>query len=361
MNKLFLIVAIVTSFFRPAGFFSDLTGGLGDIAGGLLGIGGGAKEAQGAGNAFTPTQGMNQADQWWQQLMPQLMARNTGVAGQIDPQLLQSYMQMLGINTNPLTAAGAGAGQEFGALAGQGTQDAGALNAAGMSALGRGDALWKNAADTMQSQHDLERHNVMENVRGAESARGIAMGGQGAGLEAEALGKFDIDWKNFMDQRMLQANQGAGLSDMTAGQNFGQGMNIGAQVPGYTMAGAQVPFGAQVSAAQFPAQAATGYAGNVYGTDPYGSQLAQLGTYMGHTYGNFGMNPAQVANMRNSGLGNIAGGLPGLFGGMGDLGALFGGGGGAEAGLAGLGGFGAGGAAAGAGGLAELAPLMALA
>src|SRR2546430_13636751 len=93
--------------------FSDVTGGIGDV----LGLATGAQQAfasvpQGP-PIYQPT-GLGAADQQFQQLLQALGGEAGGIAGQLDPVLLQSFMKMMGIDPSALATAGATAGQQYG-------------------------------------------------------------------------------------------------------------------------------------------------------------------------------------------------------------------------------------------------------
>jgi len=274
---------------------------------------------------------MGTADDLWGRFIQAMQSRQSSMGAQVDPQLLQSYQAMLAIDPSAFAPAGVQAGQQYGTLAGQGQQASNALNQAGMDDIGRGQQIWQNAQDPLGQQFEDQRGKVLENTRSAQSARGIAMGDYGAGLEGDQLNNFGLDWKRFQDQRMMDANQSVNASNWGARQNFGQGMSMGAQVPGYTMAAAQAPIAGQEMTAQWPAQAAMQYAGNVSGSDPYAAILAQLGNYMRNTYGIFGANPSFRAGQTSSGMGNIMSGMPALSNSWDSFKGLFGGGGGGSA------------------------------
>lgn len=219
----------------------------------------------------------------WQQSLEAMHAAISRNAGLVDPAILKSYSQLMGIDLSGILPAGQQAGQQYGNLAGQAQQQSGVLNQAGMDSIGRGQQIWQNTQDPMGQQFEQQRQQTLEGVRGAESARGVSMGDYGAGLEGDQLRSLGIDWKNFQDQRQINANQAVNAANFGAQQDFSQGMNTGAQVPGYMMASAQAPISAQQTVAGAPMDYANMFTqaeqNNVI--NPYGWLNSQYGNYLG--------------------------------------------------------------------------------
>jgi hypothetical protein len=244
--------------------------------------------------------------------------RNTGM---VDPVLLQNYSKMLGIDLSGLVSAGQKAGQQYTGLAGQAQAGAGQLFGAGMDQFAAGRDIYNLGRDPQNQLHDSMRQQMIEGSRGADSARGIAMGGVSAGHEADAQRKFEMDWQN---QQLGRA--GEGLRGMTqagyyGGMNLGRGMEMGAQVPRFTMAGAEAPIAGQHAAYQMPmdwsSQFTQAQQHNVL--DPrYGIQHAALPYMQAGTQAGSAQAGAQLGNRyfgaqrQQQGLGNILGGLGGL-------------------------------------------------
>lgn len=70
-------------------------------------------------------------------------------------------------------------------------------------------------------------HDLTEQIRSGQTARGIASSPYGADLEAEAFGDFNLDWQDRQLGRKTQA--------------------MGAALPGFQQAGAQMGFGQDVA------------------------------------------------------------------------------------------------------------------
>lgn len=80
-----------------------------------------------------------------------------------------------------------------------------------------GQGTYNTSLDPQNALRGRMQHDVVDATRGAESARGITMGAQGAGLESDAVSKFLQDWQNQQLQR-----QGQGV------QSFAQAGNVAA-------------------------------------------------------------------------------------------------------------------------------------
>lgn len=85
------------------------------------------------------------------------------------------------------------------------------------------NALWQAGQNTYQTALDPQRAlynqtlgDVQDQVRTADSLRGIAMSPTSAGNEADAISKFNIDWQNAQLGRQLSGLQGFAQSGNTA-------------------------------------------------------------------------------------------------------------------------------------------------
>lgn len=285
-------IRLFLSFFRPSilGTIGSILG----IAGGLdslFGDSGGGQPtysgASGSGPNFYQPTGLGGADQQWQTAMQNLWAISQGQANNAGAGVQQSYDQMRGINTQPYANAANQAGQQYGGLANMAGQYAGQLGAQGMDAINRGGALWQAGADPQRELYNRMQQQVTDQSRAGQSARGIAMGPYGAGIEQQALTNFDIDWRNNQLDRMLSAGQGANQAGQMAGADLSASMQFGQQMPQYTMQSGQVPFQAQQQIAQLPGQAAQQYSSAVQQTQlaPYQQFMNQLIPYMNYGTG----------------------------------------------------------------------------
>ena len=70
------------------------------------------------------------------------------------------------------------------------------LRAQAATQQGRADDLWDLGRDPQNQLHDYMRTMTSQGARGADSARGIAMGPASSGNENEALRNFEMGWQN---------------------------------------------------------------------------------------------------------------------------------------------------------------------
>lgn len=227
-----MMLKLIRAFLRPQLDFADAGGGA--TAGFMNTVGALTMPRP----DYWRPQGMEQADAEWMRAMQAISAatdRNTGI---VDPNLLQSYSQLMGIDLTGLVRAGATAGGQY-AQAGQMAGDFSA------GARGRGDAIWNAAADPRQEIHDFQRQQTIDSSRSADASRGIAMGGASSGNESTALRGFEMDWRNAQLGRELAGNQGAG-------QAYGQAMNYSTMQPQLTQASATAPVAGQMAAYGLP-------------------------------------------------------------------------------------------------------------
>jgi len=217
------LLSILRGIFRPA---LDIASGLGGIESFILG------RQVPQPNYYLP-QYTQTADVDWQKAMQAIQAATDRNTGMVDPAMLQSFSQMMGIDLTPFVDAGKMAGAAYGSLA----QQAG----------GMGAQIQQTAFDPQSQLHDYLRQQVTEGSRAADTARGLAMSPYSAGGESDALRKFEMDWQN---QQLGRQTQGAG----TAAELYGM-------VPGATMAAGTAPLQAQTYAAGAPMQYAQQFLG----------------------------------------------------------------------------------------------------
>lgn len=310
---------LIQGFFRPQ-FLGSIASVVG-IAGGLnsiFGGGGGYQSNQGGGAPvqYLPT-GSGAADTSFQQALQQLMAQAGTTQGQIDPVFLQSFMQQMGINPSGLATSGAQAGQQYGQTAGLDQMLAQIMQGQGQGAMQQQQALLTAGNDPQKALYDQEKGKVIENVRAADSARGLAMSPYSVGNETDALDTFNTSWQQQMLQRMLQANQGANQTAQQAGADLSAASLFSGQVPGLTQQAGAAPIQGQVSAAQFPAQAASTYGTNMQaGNQDWTTIMSQIIPYLnfgmgatGNASKAFAENQTFGANQQTQGLTNLLGGL----------------------------------------------------
>lgn len=301
------MLSLILAFLRPALDFGGIAGGITDI------IGGAGLPHPGY---YTPG-GTQQADAAFMQALNAISAATNRNTGQIDPVLLHSYSQMLGIDLSGLISGGQAAGDAY-------KQMATAAGGYGTAAGDMGRQIQTTAFDPQGQLHDYLRQQTTDASRAADSARGTAMGPVSSGNESTALRNFELDWQNRQLGRQMAGGQSAtGLFDASLGY-------MGA-VPGATMAGARAPIAGQTAAYGAPMDFSTQFLG---AENAMFQPQAAMATSMAQPYLQFGTQSG--SNLYNQRLGRamdqtqmIAGGFNSAFGGgAGDPSQWFGYGGG---------------------------------
>jgi hypothetical protein len=82
------------------------------------------------------------------------------------------------------------------------------------------------AFDPQQELYNRTAQQLQDQVRSAESARGIAMTPYGAGVEGKTMSDFNIDWQNNLLSRALQGAQGIGSLEGTYGKGLAGGQEL---------------------------------------------------------------------------------------------------------------------------------------
>lgn len=317
-------LALLLAFFRPGIDYASMGAGI------FAGL-----EGQYAAlnlpkpNYFMP-QGGETANADFMQALQAITESAGRNAGMIDPVLLKSYSDMLGIDMTPLITAGGQAGDQYKQLASQGQ----GLN---QTMMGQGDAISKAAFDPQNQLHDFQQQQTIDQSRAADSSRGLAMSPYSSGNESTALRNFNMDWQNQQLGRNIAGNQGAEGA-------YGAAYNYGAGVPGNTMQGAAAPIGAQTTAYGAPMQFSNAFMGAEQNMNqPYMNVMGAAMPFMGYSSGAYSnqfnqqnqraMEQYQMLNKAqgqldmgydyNSGAGN-----PASYMGMGGMGGGGGGGGG---------------------------------
>ena len=167
MTRLILLVLL---FLRPAGF--NISSGLAGLTGGILGV----KNAQHLAQPsyYLPAHAQQADDAYFaaMQAIQSSIDRNTGL---IDPVLLKSYSNMLGIDLSALTGAGEQAGGEYAGLGEKAGYFGDTMAGQAKDAFGRGADIWEAGRDPRNALHDRTRQQIVEGSRAADSARGIAI------------------------------------------------------------------------------------------------------------------------------------------------------------------------------------------
>ena len=221
-------LALLLAFFRPALDYASMGAGI------FAGLEGQFQASQLPNANYWKPGGQSTADDSFMQALQaitQSAARNNGI---IDPVLLQSYSQLLGIDMAPLIQAGGQAGDQYKQLATQGQ----GLN---QTMMGQGDAISRAAFDPQNQLHDFNRQQTIDTSRAADSSRGLAMSPYSSGNESTATRNFEMDWQNRQLGREMAGSQGAQGA-------YGAAFGYGGAVPQATMAGGAAPISAQTTA-----------------------------------------------------------------------------------------------------------------
>lgn len=304
----------------------------------LGGSGGGGSSGGGSNTSqYIPT-GQGGADQIWRQMLQSLSGGAGGAAGAINPQLLQAFKQMMGVDPSGMTGAAQQQGAYTGNLAANEdamhnilSNQAGVNMGAQQNLMGAGNQLFQTSLDPQNALRDKLQQQVTDASRAGTSARGIGMSGNAAGIESNDVGNFLMNWENQQLGRQSQGLQGMTGAYQQAGQ---QGQNVGANLTGAaglgTMAAGNIgasgmdPYLAMLMGAQQPFNAANAYTGAQGGVNnQYSGVMSQIMPYL-----NYGINSSNNAfGQQQTGLNNLATGLQ-QFGGQnpfGMLGSIYGG------------------------------------
>lgn len=181
-----------------------------------------------------------------------------------------------------------------------------------------GQQTYNTSLDPQNALHDRAQGQVVDSTRAGESARGLAMGPYGAGLENKAVSDFNIDWQNQQLQRQAQgtgsfaqagntaANAGiannasafmqnqTGLNNLTTGLG---GFFGGTGSPGFG-AGAANPMGSWLNS-MF---SGGGGGGGGTGYNVFNDPNQNFGGYGGGFYGPGTNNPTGVSQWADPGL-----------------------------------------------------------
>lgn len=275
----------------------------------IVGIGSGVKNLAGgsqqggsrSSSTYVPT-GLGSADQLFQQLLQGGAGASQQAAGQINPVLQQAFARMLGIDPSGLLQ---GAGQAGNLYQGQINPALNAQNSLFGNAgniAGAGNQLYQTAFDPQNALRDRLQQQVTDASRASTSARGISMGGEAAGIENQDVSRFLQDWQNQQLQRQYMGLQGLSGAYDQAGRNYAGGLAAGGLAPGYAQQSGAVPYGAQLTAAQQPFNAANQYSSALGGVNSnIAPWLSQIIPYLNQGLGATG----QSFNQGQQNLGNI--------------------------------------------------------
>ena len=203
-------------------------------------------------------------------------------------------------------------------MAGQGQQSLGQFNAAApglmQNAQQQGGVtqnvgnqvtqpLLATAFDPQNALFNQQQQLLQDQTRSAEAAQGIAGTPYGAGVEANAMGNFDINWQNQQLQRQLQ-----GISGATQAQGMAQS---GANMPLNTLGALGQAQNAYTNPTQQAVADYTGYLGA--GQNAANSQNQMLQNAFSSQNQQW-QQQQQQQNQMLGGLGSLFGGGLGTFG-----------------------------------------------
>lgn len=264
--------------------------GVANLLGGSGGGGSGGGGSGGGPNFYVP-QNLQGIDSMWQNALLQSGSLTQGIYDTVNPAFAQSYLQQMGINPSGYAMSGQQAGQAYGQNAANERTFSDVLGAQFQSDQGRQQALWQAGADPQKGMYNQQRQQVVDSSRAADSARGLAMSPYSSGNESSALTNFQNQWDYGQLQRMMGANQGANQTGQLMGADLAGSAQFGAMVPQDQQMAGSAPIQGQMQAAQYPAQAAAGFAANT------GISNQMLQQYMNQMmpYMNFGQGAQQNA------------------------------------------------------------------
>lgn len=287
---------------NAAGYDVNAANNLGNNAGSLLNMYQ-ALMGSAASNPFASSmvQGAQQVGAGMQSAGAGLSAAATpaigGVNNQFNPQ------QLSGAQTAGSMLQGTG-GQTYG----QGQQISGAAT----GGLPAASQILNTAFDPQQSLYNQQATQLNDQLGSYMANSGLTSSGAGAGIAANALGNFDINWQNNQLGRQAQGLGAYGSAVGSAGQNATQASNLQQQGAGQFATGAALPAQTlnQQTGTQFNlAQQGAGALGSTYGlqqagnTLPYQTQNQTTSDYAGYL-GQASTGASNAANVYNTG-GNL--------------------------------------------------------
>jgi len=103
------------------------------------------------------------------------------------------------------------------------------ITGAGANLLPYSTNLLQSGFDPQQALYGRTLQQLQDQTRSGLEARGIDSSPYGAGVEADQLRNFNIDWQNNQLQRQIAAGQGAAGLTGAAGGAFNTGAGLGTQ------------------------------------------------------------------------------------------------------------------------------------
>lgn len=177
----------------------------------------------------------------------------TGKYQDIIDRILQGDQGIANLTTGKLAdqgMAGAKTGAKFA------DKTAGSGFGFSQAAIPYAEDLMKMGMDPQNALYDRTLHDITEQQRAGQAARGLEMSPFAAGLEADATKNFNIDWQNTqLDRAVKGAEGGAALAR--------SGFDMGTDASKLAASGALLPYSTKMG----------------FLTDKTGAQKDQLGAY----------------------------------------------------------------------------------
>lgn len=185
--------------------------------------------------------------------------------------------------------------------------------------------------DPNRDTYNRQAFNTQQGARAGNEARGLGMTPWGAGVENEAMNRFNQDWQNNMLGRAATGAQAGGSLLGQGGSLMGAGVNMSAMAPGLMQNAGMFPYQtfnqiggdqlgalnslstAGMNATQIPQQGVQNYL-NYIGTGNNAGGVANQTAGLGLNQAQLGFNQNQVMGQ------NIGQGFAGLQRGMNNMG-----------------------------------------
>ena len=311
------------------GISAAIAGGIGSIASagssiaGMVGGGGGGGSSGGYYSGSTPPptyipQQQQAADTSYMNLVNSMIPYAQSVPGTIMPSSTQAYQNLA---ANPY-AGGAQAGANTAGAYGTGTlapmQAAGAqsLYGAGQTGIPYASQILQTGFDPQSALYNRTQQQTQDQINAQLGMSGLSGSPYGAGVAAQGLSNFNIDWQNQQLQRQTQAASGYGNLVSGAGRGIVGGSDLGGQAMTTMQAGSQLPYSTYMGQQSDVLGAGSQYAGaanTAFGLDQ--NTLNALAAYLklGQSATSIGQQGAAQTAGLNQQLGqSIGSGLSGL-------------------------------------------------
>jgi hypothetical protein len=248
-------------------------------------------------------------------------------AANAQPGFQQSLTNANNIDYSGYLNAANNAGQQNGMMAGIGGWQLGQYGYQANQAQGQqqnlyntGNQVMNRAMDPNMAQYNQTANNLGGQVNAGQAARGLGNSPVGGQEYNNTMANFNTGWntqqlQNEINgaQSMVGLSNAGGQQGQLVGANLSGMMNVGSQIPGYTMASGQVPTQAQQYVGQQPGAASSAYTTGMGGLETmYGNAGNMAIQYMNGGIGATQVNSAYNQNQNNG----IAGAAGAAFNGM---------------------------------------------